>query len=971
VNRPLGSISGSGFNYTVELYNNGIKFGGSGNISHLTATLSGPNVIQEPSIDQPTVDGLCYIYEYDHRNRLVEKKIPGKDWEHIVYDILDRPVLTQDGNQRIAANGVAANWMFSKYDKLGRVTYTGLFTSPLSRKQIQQQLDAQSASDLFEIRTTGGFTNGNKTIRYTNNNYPSDVTKMSVLSISYYDDDIRNTGANQEYDTNVVVSNNLEYSDEYSPVLSTSNIGLPTINEIRVLGTNDWITSASYYDEKGRAIFGAVENTHLGTWDKSWSQMDFIGKVSETKTQHFKQSLAQTISTYDYLTYDHMDRLLTHEQKIGSQAIERIVSNSYDAMGQLESKGVGGKATATQSLQNVDYTYNVRGWLTHINDQTSLGNDLFGFEINYNAPVLGAGSDALYNGNISETLWKTANDGVTRGYQYGYDALNRIKHATYRGGAVHQGSGMLENYSINDVNYDKNGNITTLNRFGLFESAQNNQTMDYVDKLIYQYSPKSNQLIDVVDNADDSSTNTFNGGFKDKYAGNNYIYGDANGNMTKDNNKDINSISYNHLNLPTSVTFADDRSIRYTYDAAGVKLKKEIFLSLPDLFNPVANTTTYYAGNYIYEKDGSGESLKFFSHPEGYIEKNGSNYDYVYQYKDHLGNVRLSYADTDNNGSVTSSEIKEENNYYPFGLKHKGYNNLMASGQRDHKYGFGGKEEQNELGLEWMDFHARNYDASLGRWMNIDPLAENFSTFSPYNYALNNPLYFIDPDGKEVINYDKILLGLQQAYQLLNDNAIKKYQKQSEDDKASDQAKSYALRGLKFHKDKVAKISEEIEDLKAKSVTTESRIKEYKNSHSESYKAIDQLTDSNHKDVDIYLSTSYEYGFNGYSTFGDIEESEGKYRINNSASKGKINSSSFIVTINTYFARDDDGNIPTYLEVMSHEFGHAYYIAKHLKEYREFIITSRAKGHKIDGHSYNAPGEDYAQYWQNHGKPKF
>jgi RHS repeat-associated protein len=100
-------------------------------------------------------------------------------------------------------------------------------------------------------------------------------------------------------------------------------------------------------------------------------------------------------------------------------------------------------------------------------------------------------------------------------------------------------------------------------------------------------------------------------------------------------------------------------------------------------------------------------------------------FDYVYQYKDHLGNIRLSYSDVNqNNFSPVSLQIKEENNYYPFGLKHKGYNNLMASGQRDHKYGFGGKEEQNELGLEWMDFHARNYDASLGRWMNIDPLAE-------------------------------------------------------------------------------------------------------------------------------------------------------------------------------------------------------------------------------------------------------
>ena len=276
----------------------------------------------------------------------------------------------------------------------------------------------------------------------------------------------------------------------------------------------------------------------------------------------------------------------------------------------------------------------------------------------------------------------------------------------------------------------------------MFESAQNNQAMDYVDKLIYEYSPKSNQLIDVVDNADDSSTNTFNGGFKDKYAGNNYIYGDANGNMTKDNNKDINSISYNHLNLPTSVTFADDRSIRYTYDATGVKLKKEIFLSLPDLFNPVANTTTYYAGNYIYEKDGSGESLKFFSHPEGYIEKNGAVFDYVYQYKDHLGNIRLSYKNISTTG--VNLQIVEENNYYPFGLEHKGYGAPRIS---NHPYKFGGKEFNEELGLDWYDVSARNYDPALGRWMNIDPLAEKMRRHSPYNYAFNNPLRFTDPDG--------------------------------------------------------------------------------------------------------------------------------------------------------------------------------------------------------------------------------
>ncbi|XLS30997.1 RHS repeat-associated core domain-containing protein [Flavobacteriaceae bacterium M23B6Z8] len=65
----------------------------------------------------------------------------------------------------------------------------------------------------------------------------------------------------------------------------------------------------------------------------------------------------------------------------------------------------------------------------------------------------------------------------------------------------------------------------------------------------------------------------------------------------------------------------------------------------------------------------------------------------------------------------------------------------------DHPYGFGGKEEQDELGLGWHDFHARNYDASLGRWMNIDPLAELDYSLTPYNYAMNNPIFFSDPTG--------------------------------------------------------------------------------------------------------------------------------------------------------------------------------------------------------------------------------
>jgi RHS repeat-associated protein len=100
-------------------------------------------------------------------------------------------------------------------------------------------------------------------------------------------------------------------------------------------------------------------------------------------------------------------------------------------------------------------------------------------------------------------------------------------------------------------------------------------------------------------------------------------------------------------------------------------------------------------------------------------------------------------------GNLSRTTIVEESNYYPFGLKHKGYNNVVSSNGNStaQKFGFGGKELNQELGLEWMDFDARNYDAAIGRWMNIDPLAELLMSYSPYVSSFNNPIYFTDPTG--------------------------------------------------------------------------------------------------------------------------------------------------------------------------------------------------------------------------------
>jgi RHS repeat-associated protein len=286
------------------------------------------------------------------------------------------------------------------------------------------------------------------------------------------------------------------------------------------------------------------------------------------------------------------------------------------------------------------------------------------------------------------------------------------------------------------ITYDKNGNIQTLKRNGL-----NSSGFVLIDDLTYSYvnTNSFNQLTKVVDNA---AAAYKAGGFTDSAANtaDDYSY-DANGNMTTDNNKNITAITYNHLNLPTKITFGTTGNIVYFYNATGQKVQK--------IVNETGKTQiiTDYLGGYQYESN----ALKFFPTAEGYVEVSGSSFNYIYQYKDHLGNIRLSYQDKDNNGSVNTSEIIQENNYYAFGLTQKGYNGIVIG--IDNKLKYNGKEFQDEnIGgsqLNLYDYGARNYDPALGRWMNIDPLSETSRRFSPYTYALNNPVFFIDPDGME------------------------------------------------------------------------------------------------------------------------------------------------------------------------------------------------------------------------------
>jgi len=167
--------------------------------------------------------------------------------------------------------------------------------------------------------------------------------------------------------------------------------------------------------------------------------------------------------------------------------------------------------------------------------------------------------------------------------------------------------------------------------------------------------------------------------------------------------------------------------------------------------------TTNYLGGYQYKMfnnatQGYNYRLQFFPTAEGYVHNKNeetnsttSVLEYVFNYTDHLGNVRLAYSDLNNDGVIANSEILEESNYYPFGLKQKGYNSNNT--QTSYKYKYNGKELQDELGLNMYDYGSRLYDPARAGWSNIDPLAEKMRRFSPYNYCFNNPLRFTDPDG--------------------------------------------------------------------------------------------------------------------------------------------------------------------------------------------------------------------------------
>jgi RHS repeat-associated protein len=149
--------------------------------------------------------------------------------------------------------------------------------------------------------------------------------------------------------------------------------------------------------------------------------------------------------------------------------------------------------------------------------------------------------------------------------------------------------------------------------------------------------------------------------------------------------------------------------------------------------------------------------LQFFNHGEGYVKHEIGKFDYIYQYKDHLGNVRVSYTDADDDGFVDPlNEIIEESNYYPFGLKHKGYNEITTSSansiaQKEKTYQ--GQRFTDDLGLNMHEWRYRTSDPTIGRFWQIDPLSEEYVYNSTYAFQENKMGMGVELEGLELGNF--------------------------------------------------------------------------------------------------------------------------------------------------------------------------------------------------------------------------
>jgi RHS repeat-associated protein len=653
-----------------------------GNLRCVIPPQAVPAIWSNWTMTQPVMDELCFRYEYDQRNRMIVKKVPGAGEVRMVYDARDRLVMTQDANMRTPSQ---QKWMYTTYDALNRPVSTGLLTDP---NYNNHGLHLSAAYSSIAYPNLASYT-------------------YEELTRTFYDnyDWLSSNGnpftqnRNADHDDHLLTPSTA-YPYPQAMTQSFATKGMVTGAKIKVIGTGTYLYSINYYDVK-RRVLQTISQNMAGSWDVVTTQYDFSDKVL-VKTE--KSSKYLSTERHDFVRtvyeYDDLGRVTNIKKtpfsyfggtwKGGVQ--KEIVRNEYDALGQLKKKKLAPAYNNNAGLETENFEYNIRGWMLGMNRDYAKDvstTNYFGFDLGYdkanNNIIAGQTyTTPQYNGNIEGMVWKSKGSGEKRKYDFSYDAVNRLMKADFNqftNSSFNKQAGVdftviMGNGTDPSSAYDLNGNIKWMQQWGLKITGS-----VQVDNLRYTYQSTSNKLRSVVDFNNDIGT--LLGDFKtnpthpqstsksaltlssaqslfDAIA--DYTY-DVNGNLKKDLNKDIGTaaaedIVYNHLNLPQSINVrkADGNikgTITYTYDAAGNKLKKEV----TETGQPLK--TTLYIGGSVYEND----VFQFIGMEEGRIRFRPSDntFQYDYMLKDHLGNVRMVLTEETLPTKIYQATIEDAN----------------------------------------------------------------------------------------------------------------------------------------------------------------------------------------------------------------------------------------------------------------------------------------------------------------------
>ncbi|MBR0333607.1 MAG: RHS repeat-associated core domain-containing protein [Bacteroidales bacterium] len=651
-------------------------------------------------------DQYAYEYRYDDRGRCVKKILPSCEYEQYWYDRAGRRTFMQDANLR--ERGL---YRFFLYDNLGRLTIEGVC------------LSCQRGDEVNEARYTGNIGSS-----FCQSGYelktPSRIGGPVIEKVYYYDDYAFLNGYAQHVSIPI---DSLRQSS-----LSNNAKSLPT-GTMQYAGNGELLLDVVYYDEKGRQT--QTRSLGLdGRYIKTSTAYTYWGEIDRILHEEYKKESGQiTLLNKAEITNNHdgaSGKLLTTTLKAGTESkhqTQTVKSITYDDLGRVSILRQGDNAATTS------YEYNLHGWITRLSGR-GYEEELF-----YES---GAGTP-LYNGNISSKLWTTDNGGLYRGYKFTYDHLNRLTRAQY---GEHRD--MLDNpnrYTEAVLSYSENGVIKRLQRHGL----KNDGVYGKIDNLNIELS--GNKLKKVTDDA--LPVNRLNAAdFKDDAdLATEYRY-NANGALISDANKGIASIEYDLRNCPKKIQFTNGNSISYVYSPSGQKLRSIYVTAVDNVTVPLGETveldaeqiiaidSTDYSANLIYENG----SVKRYLFDGGYVDLDATSTTaslprFRYYTKDYQGNNRVVVDET--------GTILQTTHYYPFG----GVYADAGSGSAVQPYKYGGKELDRMHGLNWYDFGARSYDATLQQWTSIDPKAEDYYHLSPYTYCANNPVAFVDPNGQSPI----------------------------------------------------------------------------------------------------------------------------------------------------------------------------------------------------------------------------